>query len=213
MCFRSDQPPFFPAQSVCFLNLAMNYIVKFLSASWLVTYNGMGGHAPLRAFQTGGLLPPHLSFSWPPSSIKQVLPFNSDLIRPHDLCPAWTDPWREPPSPGIVLLAAPSDWHGPHSRPPFTIHSDFVQLVNLASPPCWELRQRKREEDGGSEEEKVEEEGAGGRGSLLRNEGERRSLYSFFSSNLFNKRGASSRLNSYFLSALHFIFLNVSRLS
>lgn len=26
----------------------------------------------------------------------------------------------------------------------FAIHSDFVQLVNLASPPCWELRQREK---------------------------------------------------------------------
>lgn len=76
-----------------------------------------------------------------------------------DLCPAWMDPWWEPPSPGIVLLATPSNWHSPHSLLcPSAIHSDFVQLVNLASSPCWELRRRKGRRRG-NQEEKVEKGG------------------------------------------------------
>lgn len=48
---------------------------------------------------------------------------------------------------------------------PSAIRSDFVHLVNLASPPCWELRERGggvgegNEKEKGRGEEKVEEKG------------------------------------------------------
>lgn len=76
----------------------------------------------LWAFQTGELLLPHPSFSRPPSSIKQVLPFTSDLIRPVTFAPVgWTPDesllhlvlccwlhlpnWQSPPlTPAFVLL-------------------------------------------------------------------------------------------------------------
>lgn len=106
----------------------------------------------------------------------------------HDLCPAWMEPWKEPPSPGIVLLATPSDWHSPptHARLcPSAIHSDFVQLVNLASPPCWELRQRKREE---KEEGEAEEEEGWGWDSAKEWEGNQKFVKFFFSSFFLTER-------------------------
>lgn len=87
----------------------------------------------------------------------------------HDLCPACMDPQQEPSSPGIVPPATPSNWHSPPTCDcfcPFAIHSDSVQLVNLASPPCWEIRDREWGR------RRAQEGECGGRveGGMLRNE-------------------------------------------
>lgn len=181
MCFRSDQPPFFQLSVcyVCVVTPTMSYqLVRVLSASRQVRYNGGGETCPPSVLfkQVNSFLIP--LFPRPPSSIKQVLPFTSDLIRPVTFALlGWT------PDESLLHLVLCCWLHLPtgmaptHARLcPSAIHSDFVQLVNLASPPCWELRQRKREE----EEEGVRKRRWRGGGSVLRNEGEIRNLYSFF---------------------------------
>lgn len=132
---------------VCVTPTMSYQLVRFLSAPRQVWYNGGRNMPPLWAFQTGELLLPHPSFSRTPSSIKQVLPFTSDLIRPMTFAlHGWT------PDENLLHLVLCCRLHLPTGMAPThaclcpsPIHSDFVQLVNLASPPCWELRQRKRE--------------------------------------------------------------------
>lgn len=50
---------------------------------------------------------------------------------------------------------------------PAAIHSDPVQLVNLASPPCWDTTARQREGERGEERRKGREERARKRGGKL----------------------------------------------
>lgn len=130
----------------------MSYqLVRFLPASRQVIYNRVRNISPTnplppsRAFQTGILLLPHPIFPQPAPSIKQVLPFTSDLIRTMTFALlGWT------PDESLFYLVLCCGLHLQTGRAPThtrlcpsAIHSDFVQLVNLASPPCWELRQRK----------------------------------------------------------------------
>lgn len=72
---------------------------------------------PLRAFQTGELLLPH-PYLFTTLLFQSNTFFHSLWIskKPCDLCPVLERPPQESPhSPGIVLRATPSDWHGPHS--------------------------------------------------------------------------------------------------
>lgn len=93
------------------------------------------------------LIPP---FPRPPPSIKPVPPFTSDLIRLATFALLGRTP--DESLLHLVLccrLHLPTGIAPAHARLcPSAIHSDFVQLVNLASPPCWELRQRERKEEG-----------------------------------------------------------------
>ena len=161
---------------VCVVTPTVSYqLLWFLSASRQVGYNEGEKPAALWAFQTGELLP-HPSFL--PTSLFQLnksLPFTSDLIRPVTFALlGWT------PDDSLLHLVLCCRLHLPIGIAPTrarlcppAIHSDFVQLVNLASPPCWELWQRKREK-----EEEVEE------GWELRNEREICNFEGFFSFSL-----------------------------
>ena len=132
-------------------------VVRFLCASQQVRYNGETRPPPELFKQVNSLflIPP---FPRPPPSIKPVPPFTSDLIRLATFALLGRTP--DESLLHLVLccrLHLPTGIAPAHARLcPSAIHSDFVQLVNLASPPCWELRQREKR--GGCEKEKVEEE-------------------------------------------------------
>lgn len=145
---------------VCFLTPTMHYqLLKHL----LADVSGIIGRetCPLPwAFEIRGLLRPHPCFFWPPSSIKQVFPFTSDLIR---LVTFALLGWI--PGESLLHLVLCCWLHLPTGIAPThaclcpsAIPSDFVQLVNLASSPCWELRRRKGRRRG-NQEEKVEKGG------------------------------------------------------
>lgn len=92
--------PITPA-SFCYLKVCYTCVVApticyqlfiFLSASPQVRCKRGKNVPPLWAFQTGELLLPYASFSRPLSSIKNVLPFTSDLIRPMTFAPLGRTP-------------------------------------------------------------------------------------------------------------------------
>lgn len=137
---------------MCVVTLTMSpQLVKFLSASRRVRYNAMKKTcSPSELFKqvnSSFLIPlfPDLLLQW-----NNLLPFTSDLIRPVTFALLGRTP--DESLLHLVLccwLHLPTGIAPTHARLcPSAIHSDFVQLVNLASPPCWELRQRKREEEG-----------------------------------------------------------------
>lgn len=117
-----------------------------------------------------------LTFSFNPTSL-----FTSDLKGPCHLCPVgWT------PEESLLHLVLCCWLHLPtgkaptHARfCPSAIYSDFVQLVNLASPPCWELRLRRGKRVG---EWGGDDRGRKGGAAVLRNEkGNKKSvLFSLF---------------------------------
>lgn len=154
-----------PAQCVLCMDCESHH--ELTASQIFVCWKTTSLHTPLLSF-SGKWTPPSSSSCFSTSFLNQTNLFiHLRANKAHDLWPAWD----EPPDESLLHLVLCCWLHLPtgiaptHSRlcPP-AIHSDFVQLVNLASSPCWKLRQREKEE------EKV------GAGLVLRNEGGIRNL-------------------------------------